>query len=173
MKKPLAFVLLVAVTFSIQSFKPSETPQSPITAQVAGHSFVLNANNAYTAQLTGTKTAVITFTGADIHGKDGYVQEQKINVEYKLNEVGDILVKTISYELDGKKFQNVPEATTMNVTKFEWSSDKKSFIISASFDCKAQSAGAFQANDDAIAIKGNIENVMVSVPASGLTAISE
>ncbi len=173
MKNSSAFVLLVAVAFSLQSFKPTETPQSPITAQVAGHSFVLNADNAYTAQLTGTKTAVLTFTGADLHDKEGYAQAQKINVEYKLNEVGDILVKAVSYELDGKKFQNIPDATTMNVTKFEWSNDKKSFVISASFDCKAQSAGPFQANDDAIAINGKIENVKVSVAPSDFASINE
>ena len=172
MKKSSAFVVLLAAAFSFQSFKTAETPQAPITAQVAGHSFVL-AGNAYTAQLTGTKTAVLTFTGTDLKSADGSAQPQKINVEYKLNEVGDILVKGISYELDGKKFQNVPEATTMNVTKFEWSSDKKSFVISASFDCQAQSAGAFQSNDDAIAIQGKIENVTVSVPASAFAAISE
>lgn len=173
MKKSSTFVVLLAAAFSFQSFKTAETPQALITAQVAGHSFVLSAANSYSAQLTGTKTAVLTFTGTDLKSADGSALPQKINVEYKLNEGGDILVKGISYELDGKKFQNVPEGTTMNVTKFEWSSDKKSFVISASFDCQAQSAGAFQSNDDAIAIQGRIENVTVSVLNSAFAAISE
>lgn len=96
-----------------------------------------------------------------------------MKLEYKINEVGDILVKGISYELDGKKFVSVPEATSMNVTKYEWSSDKKSFVISAAFDCKAQSEGPFQSNNDAIAIKGTIENVTVNVNSADVAAVTE
>lgn len=165
MTKSTAFVMLSAIAFFSQSFKPAETVQQPITAQVGGQNFDLNAGNTYTAQLTGGKTAVLTFNGA--------TPAQKINVAYKINEVGDILVKGISYELDGKKFESLPEATSMNVSKFEWSSDKKSFVLSAAFDCKAQSEGAFQANDDAIAIKGNIQDVVVNVSSSDMATISE
>jgi hypothetical protein len=165
MTKSTAFVMLSAIAFFTQSFKPAETVQQPINAQIGGQSFVLNTSNNYTAQLTGGKTAVLSF--------DGATPTQKINVAYKINEVGDILVKGISYELDGKKFQNIPEATSMNVSKFEWSSDKKSFVLSAAFDCKAQSEGAFQPNDDAIAIQGNIQDVVVKVSSLDMATINE
>lgn len=173
MTKSTAFVVLSVVALFAQSFKPVETVQSPIVAQVAGNSFVLNAEGTYAAQLTGGKTAILSFTGNDLKAKDGYAQEQKMRLEYKINEVGDILVKGISYELDGKKFISIPDATSMNVTKYEWSSDKKSFVISAAFDCKAQSEGPFQSNNDAIAIKGTLENVKVNVAYNDVAAINE
>ncbi len=165
MTKSTAFAMLSAIALLTQSFKPAENVQQPINAQVGGETFVLNESNNYSAQLTGGKTAVLSF--------DGATPGQKINVEYKINEVGDILVKGISYELDGKKFQSVLEATSMNVSKFEWSSDKKSFVLSAAFDCKAQSEGAFQANDAAVAIKGSIQDVVVKVSSSDMATVSE
>jgi len=173
MKKSYVFLPLLAVAFFTQSFKPTEPAKTPIAAQVNGKSFALKAENTYTAQIAANKTAVISFNGADLPAKDGYAQEQKLNLEYKINEVGDILVKTISYEIDGKKFQNIPDATSTNVTRFEWSSDKKSFIISANFDCKAQSDGPFQSNNDPVEIKGSVENIIVNVSGSDMATITE
>jgi len=148
MKKSSALLVIASVLSFSFSFAGT-----PVNATVNGKSFVPNAAGVYTAQMTNGKVAAISFKGN--------TEAQKLNVEYKVNEVGDILVKGISFEQDGKKFESAPESTVMNVTKFEWSSDKKSFILSASFDCTAQSKGPFDANDDAIAIKGNIENVTV------------
>lgn len=171
--KKISVFTLAALALLMQSFKPVESVTSPIQVQVNGKTFHLQSANSYEAQLNKNKTAMLSFTGADLRDKDGYAQSQKLNLSYQINEVGDILVKEISYELDGKKFESAMSSTTMNISKFEWGADKKSFTISASFNCNATSQGQFQANNDAISIQGNIQNIQVTLPGNTLAEIGE
>lgn len=171
--KKISVLTLAVVTLLLQSFKPAENVSAPIQVQVNGKNFQLHAANSYEAQLNKNKTATICFTGADLRDKDGYAQSQKLNISYQINEVGDILAKGISYELDGKKFESAAGETTMSVSQFDWSADKKSFVISASFSCAAQSQGPFQANHDAIHIQGHIQNIQVELPGHSLAAAAE
>ena len=51
------------------------------------------------------------------------------------------------------------------MNKVEWSSDKRSFILSADFDTKMKSWGSPAQASQTLRVKGKMEDIVISVPS--------
>ena len=172
MKKMPLFLTLSAFVFSALS-SSAAGPNTPLKAKIDGADFELKNGSKYVALLNEeNKTAVVTFYGNDVKDKDGKSHPQKINVAYVLNPGGQPVIKGVVFEFNEQKFWSLPDAA-MNVSKLEWSKDKKSFLLSANFDCKVQKNQTSANYEGIIGIQGSIENVQVTVAQSDVAVVEE
>ncbi len=169
MKKLSLLLSLCAVIL----FSNAGTGKSPFTAKIDGCKFDLKKNSKYTAQLSADgKTAIVTFYGNDIYDQQGKPHAQKLNVEYTITD-GQAVVKSVVLEFNEQKFYNIPGTALPNISKIEWSKDKKSLVLTANFDCQVQKPQTSEMFEGIIGIQGSIENVKVDVSTEDVATITE
>lgn len=145
-----------------------------LDAKIDGCKFDLKKTSKYVAHLSPDgKTASVTFHGNDILDKQGKAHAQKLNVEYALSDAGEATVKSVVLEFNEQKFYNIPGSALPNVSKIEWSKDKKSLVLTASFDCKVQKPQTSEQYEGIIGIQGSIEKVKVDAASGDIATISE
>ncbi len=66
---------------------------------------------------------------------------------------------------NNQKFISIPSETKITVNKIEWSSDKRSFTLSADFDTKMKSWGSPAQASQTLRVKGKMEDIVISVPS--------
>lgn len=148
--------------------------KTSLNAKIDGCKFDLKKNSKYVAQLSPDgKTAIVTFLGNDIHDQQGKPHAQKLNVEYALSDAGEAIVKSVVLEFNEQKFYNMPGSSLPNVSKVEFSKDKKSLVLTANFDCKVQKPQTSEMFEGIIGIQGSIENIKVDVSPSDMATINE
>lgn len=160
MKKLPLFLLLATGLFS----NAASNKKGSIDAKIDGCKFELKDGGKYAGRVSAeSQTAIITFYGADIKDKDGSTHKQKINVEYALNDAGQAIVKGVVFEFREQKFNSLPNSASLNVSKLEWSKDKKSYVLNANFECLVQKPQTSEMFEGVIGIKGSMEDVKVNV----------
>ncbi len=167
--------LTLLLSFSaVILFSHAGTNKASIDAKIDGCKFDLKKNSKYTAQLSPDgKTATVTFYGSDIYDQQGKPHAQKLNVEYAISSAGEATVKGVLFEFNEQKFYNMPGTELPNISKVEWSKDKKSLVLTAHFDCKVQKPQTSEMFEGIIGIQGSIENVKVDVSPADVATITE
>ena len=171
MKKSPAIFLLLVFMASVQ-LSNAAAPKAGVAAKIDGCDFKLKNNTKCTARTGGeSNTTVLTFNGPDIKDKDGKLHEQQIQVEYVLTD-GKPVIMGVTFEFNDQTFYSLPGASSMNVSKLEWSQDKKTLLLSANFDAKVQKPQSNENFEGIIGIQGSIENVKVSATPSDVAEIT-
>lgn len=153
-------------------------------AVIDGRVFDTREENKYTAELknksgdifasadqkasTLTKvTNSLQFFGTDFKDDDNNVFTESLGIEYTFNEgvMGLQTDQKITLNYDNQKFANIPGETEFKVTKLEWSTDRRYFVMSADFECKMRRWGVPMAAQPIVKIKGKVENINVTVPS--------
>lgn len=178
-KLPFAFLLMFAPVLG-SSFTEEEeiiTDEAVLfqikngyAIRIDGFGFDAREKNSVTASLAdrnGTITTALTFWGNNTKTKDGGTNPQRIDIDFAFNEgkIGNIAVNKLQFEFNKQKFYHLPEETNFNIKSITWSSDHKSFNMTADFDCKVRKVFASDGNTPILNIKGKIENLRVEVPA--------
>ncbi|HLP50214.1 MAG TPA: hypothetical protein VK154_04980 [Chitinophagales bacterium] len=171
MKKIFSLILLSAILITGESFtskKAAERYAPGYALTVDGADFVARATGNYNAQLTNnSKTASITLLGEEVRDKQGHVYPSKIQIDYTFKEgmLGEVNVENMSYEYNNQKYNALPGTAFVSVTKMKWSTDKKSFALSADVFCKVQRSFVMEENVPVFVIRGQIQNLQVNAPA--------
>ena len=190
MKRLFSMFLLCSLLVAGSSFKfkrQAHTEQFKndgyLMAVIDGKTFQPRDDNKYTAELlnksadngalipTGAKTTrvatAINFYGTDFKDDDNNTFTESLGFEYTFNEgsSGSVADQKIILNYNNQKFTSIPADTKINVNKIEWSSDRRSFTISADFDTKMKSWGSPAMAQQTLRVKGKMEDITVSVPS--------
>ena len=143
--------------------------------KIDGYPFDARMQNNYNVHLSSdAKTANLSFIGNDVRDKKGNHNAQRIDVQYAFNgSTGEVVADKVVFEFNKQKFYNIAGNTKVNVTKMEWSADKKSFVMSAEFTCRVKKSSVTDDILPELNIVGKIDNVTVEVPADGVKTVTE
>lgn len=184
MKRTILSVFLFATLLFGSSFKPQSSQEKYsnsgyFMAILGTGMFELRDNDKYRAEMRtkgGTmnnnsselnrSATSIMFYGNSFTDADGKSFDENLNVEYTLNNGGTGEVNDLKIDLNYDKYNyyQIPEKSSFQITKLEWSADHKNCLVSADFNCKMRRWG-FPADEQPIVrLKGRMVNINVMVP---------
>jgi len=136
------------------------------TADLVNKSSDLPFNNTPGAKITRVANS-LNFYGADFRDEDGNTFTEGINFEYTFAEgaLGDAADGRITLNYNNQRFNNIAGETKFRITKIQWSSDRRYFVMDAEFECKMRRWGKPLAAQPMLKIKGQLENITVTVPS--------
>jgi hypothetical protein len=150
-----------------------------LLAVIDGKNFELRDKDRYHAELVYKTASInkgnnivkhvatsISFFGTTIKDEKGNDFKEKMEFEYGFNEgaLGEPTEIKLELNYDRKSYYILPEQSKINVTKVDWSADRRSFVLSADFDCVMRKWGYPSDSQPTIKLKGKMENIQVSVP---------
>lgn len=169
---------LIAIFISADSFKLSNQPDTHFKsegyfyAKIDGKVFDSRSQDRYTAEVTGTaagqQNADIMFFGNSYYDASGNMFNESLQFKYAFNEqaTGAVADQKIIFQFDNQKFLSVPGQTQIVVTKMKWNTDGNSYVMSADFQGKMLKWCGPGQDQPIVTVKGRMENINVSVPAS-------
>ena len=167
--------LLIACSFKTKPEISTALPkQSNFTVRIDGYPFDAKIGDNSLATLVDNRlesrgtTATITLVGNDVKDKEGNYNAQKLEIEYVFRDgaLGFVTAKKIMFEFNTQKFYNVAGSARLNITKAEFSADKKTVLLSANFTCKVKKSSLTEDVLPVLGISGKIEDMIVDVPKS-------
>jgi len=177
---------LIAFFFFAASFKngqQSDTPryknQGYFTASIDGKPFDTRTYNKYTAEVVkqseyskNDQSADLTFFGGTYYDQNGNQFAESLQLKYVISEasLGNASGQKIVFQFNNQKFISIPGQTKIHITKIEYSADRTSMVMSADFDGKMIEWAAPGQSKPIVHVKGKMENINVTVPASAPTA---
>jgi len=192
MKRFLTLFFLLAIITAGSSFKLTRHAHVEqfkndgyLMASIDGKTFQAREENKYTAELMnksaesntllasgngGKLTRVATmvnFYGSDFKDDDDNTFTESLGFEYTFNEgsLGQAADQKIILSYNNQRFTSIPSETKITVNKIEWSSDRRSFTLSADFDTKMKSWGSPAQASQTLSVKGKMEDIVISVPS--------
>ncbi|HWB63410.1 MAG TPA: hypothetical protein VG603_07870 [Chitinophagales bacterium] len=190
MKRLFTITLLLTIIVAGQSVKKHRPHPAQVKndgfmiAVVDGKNLSLNDETRYTAELKSMATdnfafnsnagskltrvaADIQFLGADMKDEDGNTFSESLDFQYTFNEgsLGNAGDGHISLNYNGEKFYSLVPDTKFNITKIEWSKDRRAFTLSADFDCKVRRWGMPTSSQPVMKLKGQMQDIAVTVPS--------
>jgi hypothetical protein len=192
MKRFLTFFFLLSIMVAGSSFKLGRhahveqfKSDGYLMAVIDGKTFQAREENKYTAELMnksvesnsllastngGKLTRVATmlnFYGSDFKDDDDNTFTESLGFEYTFYEgsLGEAADQKMILSYNNQKFISIPSETKITVNKIEWSSDKRSFTLSADFDTKMKSWGSPAQASQTLRVKGKMEDIVISVPS--------
>jgi hypothetical protein len=186
MKRIISLSLLLLVVFAGSSFKLKRAEQFKsdgyLVAVIDGKSFEARDENKYTADLmnksadnnalvsTGGKitrvATAINFYGSDFKDDDNNTFTESLGFEYTFADgsTGEVADQKVILNYNNQRFTSIPAETKIKINKIQWSSDKRSFTMSADFDTKMKSWGSPAQAHQTLHVKGKMEDIVISVP---------
>ncbi len=177
MKNVLA-VFLLLICLSLSSFQQEGKDKAAFHAIVDGKTFQLKEDQLFrgiVANKAGSmdgrvpaKTVVsATFNGPSYNASEGRLFNENIQVEinYEADKTGEPAGFTVAMQYESANYYSVKEQSKLTVTRFEWESDKKHFLLSADFNCKLRSWSAPADGKKDMQLKGSMSNIRVTVPS--------
>jgi hypothetical protein len=136
------------------------------TAELVNKSSDLPFNNSPNARITRVANCV-TFYGSDFKDADGNTFTESVGFDYAFAEgaLGDAAEGRITLNYDNQKFYNIEGETKFKITKIQWSSDRRYFVMNADFECKMRRWGKPALSQPVLKLKGQMENITVTVPS--------
>jgi hypothetical protein len=190
MKRIYTLFLLLIIFVAGQSFKRNRghvehyKNEGYLMAVIDGKVFETREENKYTAELKNksgdiyapsnqaasslTKvTTSVNFFGTDFKDDDNNVFTESLGFEYGFNDgaTGEPAGSRLTLNYNNQKYYNVAGETNFKITKLEWNSDHRYFVMSADFDCKMRRWGMPASNQPVVKMKGRVENINVTVPS--------
>jgi hypothetical protein len=178
----LKSTILVSIFLFAASLKSGQQTESPrfkhvgsFTASIDGRPFDTHHYEKYTAEISSQpgiskagQSADLTFYGGTHYDRSGNVFEETLQFKYQVDAsgAGTISAQKIVFDFDNQKFMSIPGQTKFTITKAEYSSDRTSMIVSAVFEAKMTPWVAPGQAAPIIKVKGKMEGISVSVPAS-------
>lgn len=188
MKKGIALFFLLGVVLLSGSFTSKPEDDSGhykntgyFFAILNGTMFEMRDDDKYRAELvnktgtlTGTTSANLSrvatsliFYGNDFDLGNGKYFNENIEFEYSFNDgvLGEPKDLKIEIHYDKHDYFHEPNQTRFRVTKIDWSADRRTFLLTADFDCKMRRWGFPKESQPVVRLKGRMVNVEVTVPA--------
>ena len=182
----LKTLMLAAILFFAGSFKSSIPDNTAhykndgyFMASIDGQIFDSRNQDRYTAEIINnvsgdkvTPGADLIFYGNDYFDQSGNLFQESLEFKYAFNEssTGDVTGQKIVFQFNNQKFLSIPGETKIHVTKMRFNTDRSAFVMSADFEGKMLKWVAPGEDQSIITVKGKMENINVSVPASVKTA---
>jgi len=155
------------------------------SAVIDGKTFEAREDNKYTAELMnksadqktllasegGAKltriATMVNFYGSDFKDDDNNTFTESLGLEYTFNEgaLGQAADQKMILSYNNQKFISIPAETRITINKIEWSTDRRSFTMSADFDTKMKSWGSPAQASQTLRVKGKMEDIVISVPS--------
>lgn len=112
-----------------------------------------------------------TFNGPTYDLPDGRMFSESVWVEvaYQGIATGDPEIFSLAAQFESTNYYMVKENSRMTITGLQWESDRKHFLLSASFDCQMRSWGYPTDGKPDTRLKGSMTNVRITVPSWLLT----
>lgn len=185
MKKVNSLFLLSLVVLLTCSFKGKETRDAAMPniaenyfIKIDGYPFDAKTVNNYSVQLINNgKSMLLSFIGNDVKDKAGNLNPQRMDVQYAFTgTTGMLMPEQVSFEFDKQKFFSTKGMARVNVTKLEWSTDHKTFVMSAEFTGKVKKSSLTEDVLPVLNFRGNITNVLVQAPgvvSESLVAVNQ
>ena len=185
MKILTSFMLTGLALFSA-SFKASQQTENLhfknegyFTASIDGKPFDSRRQDRYTAAVINTgadgKTgADLTFYGNDYMDENGNAFQESLEFKYAFSEaaVGNVSGQKIVFQFNNQKFLSIPGETQIKVTKVKYNADRSAFTMSAEFRGKMLMWKGPGQDQPIVTVKGKMEDINVSAPASAVQTAS-
>ncbi len=191
MKRLFTLIFLLSIMVAGSSFKLKRAHVEQfkndgyLMAVIDGKAFEAREENKYTAELMNksadsktllasasgsrlTRVAtMVNFYGSDFKDDDNNTFTESLGFEYTFNEgsLGEAADQKMILSYNNQKFISIPAETKISINKVEWSSDKRSFTLSANFDTKMKSWGSPAQASQTLRVKGRMEDIVISVPS--------
>ena len=166
----LSIVLLLGSSFKGKETRDAAMPNiaDNYFIKIDGYPFDAKTANNYSVQLVNNgKSLLLSFYGNDVKDKAGNVNPQRMDVQYAFTgTTGVLMPEQVSFEFDKQKFFSTRGTARVNVTRLEWSADRKSFVMSAEFGGKVKKSSLIEDVLPVLNFRGNITNVVVDVPVN-------
>ena len=177
-------ILALLCILACSAYTPSQVDgyfknDGTLVAMEDGKNFDLRDKDRYHAELVYKTTAInkgnnivkhvatsILFFGNTIKDDKGNDFKEKLEFEYAFNEgaLGEVSDMKLDLNYDRKDYYLIPDLSKISVTSVQWSTDRRSFVMSADFDCVMRKWGYPSDSQPTIKLKGKMENIQVSVP---------
>jgi hypothetical protein len=169
-------IFFLFICLSLTSFQQDD--KGTFSATVDGKVFQLREDQLFRGLVMNkpgsmdgrepAKTVIsTTFNGPSYDmSKDRLFNETiQLEINYEADKTGEAAGYAAAMQYESGNYYSIKEQSKMNITQFEWESDKKHFRISADFNCKLRSWGAPADGKKDIALKGKMSNIRVTVPS--------
>jgi hypothetical protein len=83
----------------------------------------------------------------------------------KGKKLGEPSGYAIALQFSGTNYFMLTEGSKLEITKFEWESDRKHFNLSADFNCKLRSFGYPNDGKKDVMLKGRMSDIRITVPS--------
>jgi len=177
-----SLVLMVVVCSSFLRLEDGETHYKNngyFFAIIDGKMFELRDEDKYRAELVnrtgalnqtkGTLSRVdntLTFFGPDFIDSTGKTYTESIEFSYNFEDgaIGEPKDLKIEVSYDKNNYYQLDKQTKFRVSKIDWNEDRRSFLLSADFDCKMRQWGFPAESQPVVRVKGRMVNIHVTVP---------
>lgn len=180
----IPFSIFLAIVTAVVAWKPVDNSFYKNTGNVQilvdGKLFELREKDKYRAQLLHKTNltqgagkmekyvqASLMFYGNSVQDENGKSFEEKLDFDYAFNEGAMGEVNGIRIELHhlNKDYYQIADKSIFKITKMTWSPDRRQYTMNAEFDCQMRQWGFPWESQPVVKMKGNLENIVVSVPA--------
>lgn len=178
--KSLTVIHLILACLLFTSFKGYEEEKNPgaFYATIDGKMFKLREDQLFRGLLmtksasmdgrTPSKTVIsTTFNGSSYDNADGrlFSELAQFEIGYDGEKLGAPSGYAIALQFDATNYFMLTEGSQLEITKFEWESDKKHFNLSAEFNCKLRSFGYPNDGKKDVVFKGRMSDIRITVPS--------
>jgi hypothetical protein len=181
--RPLIAIHLIFACLLFTSFKghegyEEEKNPGSFSATVDGKPFKLREDQLYRGLLmtksasmdgrTPAKTVISTsFNGTSYDNTDGrlFSELAQFEITYEGEKTGEPSGYAIALQFSGTNYFMLTEGSKLEITKFEWESDRKHFNLSADFNCKLRSFGYPNDGKKDVMLKGRMSDIRITVPS--------
>ncbi|MCS6934415.1 MAG: hypothetical protein NZM35_04595 [Chitinophagales bacterium] len=129
-------------------------------ARIDGLRFDARVAN-YVIAASENRTKIILH-GNPIRENSGRVYKQKITFEYP--DIYRINEAEVTFDFKGRQYRMVPGSLQLEVAKLDWAEDKRSYQLTANFECKVSGKNPGDKSELVMTIKGKICEVPVEMP---------
>ncbi len=173
------FILCLMVTHAVSSSLQEEVKtQGSFHATINGADFQVREDQLYrgllinrAASMDGripARTVVnAVFSGPTKQNKEEKLTSDNIQFEigYEPDKTGVPSSYLVALQYHNNNYYMVKESSKVDITDFNWESDKKHFNLSADFNCTMRSFGYPSDGIKDIELKGDMENIKITVPS--------
>ena len=180
----MKFSVAILLVFILSSFAPStrldddDNAKAIFTATIDGKAFKLREDQLLRGLLAGKpasmdgKTEARTVISASFEGPtydlaDGhaYTETVQFEIAFEPEKLGPSPQSAVALKYKSSNYYMVKDDSKLNISKFEWETDKKHFRLSADYDCKLRSWGYPADGKPDVDVKGRLSNIRITVPS--------
>jgi hypothetical protein len=131
-------------------------------AELINRTGMINQNSSSSSRVDNS----LTFFGPDFTDSLGKVFTESIEFSYNFDDgsIGEPKDLKIEVKFDRNSYYQMDKLAKFRVTKIDWNEDRRSFFLSADFDCKMRQWGFPAESQPIIRVKGRMVNIHVTVP---------
>ncbi len=142
--------------------KPFELQQDQLLRGI-----VMNKTGSIDGRVPARTVISATFNGPSYDISEGRLFNENIQMElnYEPEHIGSLKYYSMAVRYMSGSYYLLGDESKLKITRFDWESDRKHFLLSADYNCKLRSWGAPTDGKRDIYLSGSFTNLRITVPS--------